>query len=555
MPDGAADMKPQGDSHAVPPADPPVDPSRERTWRLLIAGVAFLLALTLFGKDRFWPPQYHTDEPSKAAQIATGEYNFYHPQLLLRGTQALALLRTGNPRGLEYESQPQEPQYHNIVYDGRLISAIFAAAAVGLLSFLAGMAQPGRPLISAAAAGACLPVLPLLVTHGHHMKEDTGLVLAIAASLVAGAFFLRRPSLRRAIYLGLVGGVALSTKWIGGLVTVGGLLLILRRGPTGEGSSWRQPALAVAAYLAGALAVFLLINLPMVWGLGRFLAGIKFEASHVALGHRGLVSPSPVWFYLRELVVEVGPVLLALAALRVVWLSIDRTQRTPSWWLAPATAGAFFVVICLPEYARDRYLLPVVVLTAWLGIQGAVMVADWLVRRLAKPASRWMISSLAVGVVAGTLLGVAMFRHAGAMPAHLSHFRHDTRDELRAWLAENLPVESKLLYEQWTGVRPWEVPFAADAVRELPDSGDIAAIQEAGYTHVAMSSMAFGRYFNANQVPTPEFAEEYERRKRMYEVLMEGSAGRVIFNRAPATTPPEMHSPEVYVVELSPPAR
>src|SRR5690606_39583480 len=106
----------------------------------------------------------------------------------------------------------------------------------------------------------------------------------------------------------------------------------------------------------------------------------------------------PVLFYARELVSEVGVVLLGLAVLRVVWTAVDRRWRRPGWWLAPATAGVFFVVICLPEYARDRYLLPTVVLTAWVGIEGGVMLADRLAERSGRRLSGRMKTVLAWGL-------------------------------------------------------------------------------------------------------------------------------------------------------------
>jgi hypothetical protein len=355
--------------------------------------------------------------------------------------------------------------------------------------------------------------------------------------------------LKRVIVLGLVGGVALSTKWVGGLVTVGGLLLVLRLGMSDEGKSWRRAGAAVAAYLAAAMGVFILINLPLVWGLGQFAAGVRYEVSHVTEGHHGLVSPSPVLFYLRALVVEVGPALLGLAVLRVVWLILDKRRRTPGWWLAPVTAGVFFVLVCLPEYARDRYLLPTVVLTAWLGVQGGVMLADGLVRRCGKALSG-RASMIVTGVVAAAVLAGAMWTHVSGLPAHLAYFRHDTRDALRAWLVENLPADSKLLYEQWTGVRSWELPFESAAVREVPQFGDMAALRSGGYTHVAISSMACGRYFDPEQVPTAEFEAEYAVRKRMYERLMSGELGKVVFCRESTGPAPEMHSPAVYVIEL-----
>src|SRR6478735_302812 len=65
-------------------------------WTWLFAGVFTLVALLLFTRHADFPYLYHTDEPSKTAQIIEHDYNFHHPLLLLRATEAL-VQATGTP--------------------------------------------------------------------------------------------------------------------------------------------------------------------------------------------------------------------------------------------------------------------------------------------------------------------------------------------------------------------------------------------------------------------------------------------------------------------------
>src|SRR5688572_15826717 len=54
---------------------------------LLLSGVLFGLAFTLYRKGNDFPVHYHPDERGKARQIATDSRNYRHPQLLLETTQ------------------------------------------------------------------------------------------------------------------------------------------------------------------------------------------------------------------------------------------------------------------------------------------------------------------------------------------------------------------------------------------------------------------------------------------------------------------------------------
>src|SRR5688500_15198180 len=104
----------------------PERPTRSAVrWTWAFVGIFALAGLLLFTRHQDFPYLYHTDELSKVEQVILQRYNFHHPLLLLRSTEAL----------IAATATPLSPQ--PVVEKGRLVSAIFAAIAVGGLVLLA----------------------------------------------------------------------------------------------------------------------------------------------------------------------------------------------------------------------------------------------------------------------------------------------------------------------------------------------------------------------------------------------------------------------------------
>jgi hypothetical protein len=126
-----------------------------------------LAAFILFTQHNDFPFYYHTDEPSKAIQVLTGQRNFHHPLMLLRSTELLV--------GIAHI--PSNPQA--VVEAGRSLSGFFAALAVGTLMLL------GWNLGGAFAGILCGVLLlshPVLFELAHYMKEDCALLAGVAAT-------------------------------------------------------------------------------------------------------------------------------------------------------------------------------------------------------------------------------------------------------------------------------------------------------------------------------------------------------------------------------------
>lgn len=499
-----------------------VSPARKRqayvrAGRLIAAAmllIFFLIAARLFTWHNGFSYRFHPDEITKARQLQSGEYNFYHPQLLFRGAQAMLFLRTGAIDGRIRADEPRDklevPLYNRILLNARTASALFAAGAVVLLAMSAywqrgsrasrlsetAGADSIRALAALAAVAASLIACPSLLANAHFAKEDAALVFGVSAWVAAGAWFARRPSLGRALLFAAACGLVVSGKWIGGVLSIVGLIVIV------IGSRWMVPRLAprhgaadadaapapgtglmsgstddatappevleyagfglmrarvprikiVLLSMAVLLGVVLLINAPVLWQFGRLVEGLRYEAAHVASDHQGLIANAPL-YYLGELRHELGWGLMALALFELVaTAALPRQRRRAELWIAPLAMLVLFATICSTKIVFLRYLLPVTVLMHYFAALGALTLGEIVIigisrlRRVATqlPAHRTVSSidsipsmtggaSLASGAVALLVLAPLLVPHVMRQRAALAHFAHDRREDLQVW--------------------------------------------------------------------------------------------------------------------------
>lgn len=489
-------------------------------------GMFLLVAARLFTLHNGFSYRFHPDEITKARQLQSGEYNFYHPQLLFRGTQAMLLLRTGAVDGRIRPDEPRDklevPLYNRILLNARTASAIFAAGAVVLLALTAywqrGSPEPGlsdiagadsiRALAALIAVAVSLIACPSLLVNAHFAKEDAALVFGVGAWVAAGAWFARRPSLGRALLFATACGVVVSGKWIGGVLSVVGFIVIVigsrrmvprlapRRGAgetegapkdaweTGlmgrndagappEAADYADPSLmraraprikTVLLSMLVLLGVVLLINAPVLWQFGRLIEGLRYEAAHVTSDHQGLIANAPL-YYLGELRHELGWPLMLLALMELVaTAALPGRRRRAELWIAPLAALVLFATICSTKIVFLRYLLPVTVLMHYFAGLGALTLGEMVVaiarrRRVATQlpghgdmesfASPRLTTGAALASVAIGLLVLAplLVPHVMRERALLAHFAHDRREDLQIWAKDpsRSPADARVL--------------------------------------------------------------------------------------------------------------
>jgi hypothetical protein len=242
--------------------------------RLLRANTIFLLAAALLyfvflASLSQQPAGSHPDEYGKINQIASGERNWNHPQLLLTNLQ---IARIFFPRSKKPE----------LVQIGRYISNAYAAATVFLFSIV-GWRLFGT-LWSWVFFGLFATNSAILVT-GRYLKEDIFLLFGMTLLALALTYDSSDPRQSRiAAWIGGLGcAVVLSSKYIG-LVFVAVFLVAYFYG---RGREWRVD---FGRLIWPFLVTMLVINYRLLFGFADFLSGFEFEFDHAVGTHHG------VWF-------------------------------------------------------------------------------------------------------------------------------------------------------------------------------------------------------------------------------------------------------------------
>ncbi len=453
----------------------------------------WLLLTWFYTAGNGFPFYYHTDEPSKVAQVLQGERNFYHPQLLLTATTGL----------LRLEGHARTPQ--QCVAAGRLASALFGAGAVVLLGTLAGWLR-GRlaEITTIVLAGGN----PLLFELAHYMKEDCAWEFGLAATLLTAAWLERRRDWPAAVVLGAAAGLATSGKYIGITTSLAAAVFVfLLPSAAGVKGAAGQPSRArlLAAMLGGFGLTFALVNWLVLTHPVQAWTGLLFELHRL----RDLSAGSDrVWQgkYLHKLIKFTWPLPLLPAAgfvLRLLWVARRRPARSGSSgrfggynrtaWLGVFFWAGLFLILLFTPRIKDRYLLPVLLLTATGAALGLADLAAWI-------AARW-------GRRAGWAVGlVALFVTAAPQAPRLldcwREFHADDHRDLAAFLRAHVPADAWLAHDHRVvlareGERDRaaqnEVPQPAiAAVRYLPDLGTLEDFQRWGVRYFIVSREDYG---------------------------------------------------------------
>jgi len=371
-----------------------------------IQALAFLFftlaAFLLFTRHNDFPFYYHTDEPSKAKQILTGQRNFHHPLMMLRSTEWLVGLA----------NIPPTPQA--VVEAGRDLSGFFAALSVGLLLLLAwrlGGAFAGI------LCGALLLSHPVLFELAHYMKEDCALLVGVAATFYSLSFYSIKKSALSAFFAGLSAGLAVSGKYIG--LAIAGIALIQILFTTHGKERWFH----ALVFLTAGLLIFSAINWELILNLTGARSGIDNEFKRFALRAEETKGEFKVK-YLNSFgnLISV-PILIGSA----IWgwkCWINRRSEPLFTWILLLFPPVFILALGLAPVEKERYLLPSLALFCVLGSLGISEL-----HKLGRSNARIFATLLAVSAVAF---------HIPLLVKYYIAFSFDDRRELIAWLRDNI---------------------------------------------------------------------------------------------------------------------
>ena len=461
---------------------------------ILVAAIFAALAFGLFTRHADFAFFYHSDESAKVEQVMARKYNFHHPMLLLTATE------------LVLGDAAKNADAQRTVEAGRRVSAAVSALAVGVLVLLAWVRSGG---LAATATGLLLAGHQQLFELAHYMKEDPALLLGIALTFLALAFYQRRPTWLLALCCGAACGVAVSGKYLGAVA-------LACAGPV----IWRarkSRGLHLALLGVGALAVFALVNGPLLHDLAAFRASFDREMGLVVEGSKGVSRRVPHAIYLNIFADNTTPAVWLL--LGVFYWSFWRRrgeQDTLAWVIALFPLVLTLVFSFSPK-TNDRYYLPLTATFYYLAALGLRDLAG-----LVPPAR----SALTIAAALVFALGLEVPKSWAVWRA----FQHDDRRELAEFIRTNLPADAKIVQDERVMLPSPRNRKRGRVILDLSQTvvagdryaaefGDLEKLRADGFTHVAVTESNYGRFFQKSLVPKEADRAEHARMKSFYERL------------------------------------
>ena len=472
-----------------------------RTWihYALIFGSIFAIAFGANSVGILFPITWHPDELSKANQIQTGSFNFFHPQLLLVLTKLL--------NGLLHP----DDSARSIVLSGRLVSAAAAAAAVAIMSIVV-VRRFG--ILFGLLSAILLGMTPAVFVNAHFFKEDAVLLLGCSLVLLALQTFDRQPARPTAALLGVSLGVACSAKYAGVIMLIPAIAMIAEKR-----SCWID---LVVTLVCGAM-IFVLINAAGIFGSSSLVAGLRYELQHVTSGHTGLQFGPTSTIALKLLLRNTAAVLILLwlgGLLLCCWSMVFKRRLTPGQMqvqLSPFekslyfTPPLFILAIQMSMVVLPRYVMPA---TAMI-----TLAAVWSAARLFGDRR-----AIVAGIAAVVLLFAGGIGSIPSFAAAVSVFTDPPRMKVANWISANFPADAKIAADFYAGIPDQNfakldpalrtLPQAAKIVREVSEDISFENLRAAGFTHIVTSAGNYGRFFSTEG---NIFQPTAQRRKQYYE--------------------------------------
>ncbi len=460
-------------------ASQPEEAPAPTVWLFVV--VAFGAAIRFYGIDFGLPANFHPDEVPKvnaimrmASQDTWNPQYFLHPSLLLYSTYAMnSLLHVLGAEGTFRETA---------FLAGRLVSAVAGTLSIALTYAL------GRRLLSknvGLLAAALLAVFPLHVTCSRYLKEDallTFIVLSCALTTVIAVQSGRRWVL---LVAGLLAGATAGTKYSGILLAV-----VPASAPWLASRSWK-PDLSWLPWAALAVCVaplgFLATTPYALLDSAKFLKDFASESRHMQTGHTNTIDPwSQLWMYhfYRSILPGMTPVLAVLSVMGLGLLV--RRARIEDLFIV-AVALLFYLpaefVKAKPAPQPERYIVPCLPFLALA------------VAQLARAVGRRVSARHGLAICGAVILLAPLVRSV-SLAADL---RIDTRQQLAAWMRDNIPAGSKVLMD-WKPYCPQldATRFNVEHIeraRIIPEL-DPSVLRDSGADYLILSSLFYARYFN-----------------------------------------------------------
>lgn len=272
-------------------------------------------------------------------------------------------------------------------------------------------------------AALLVAVSPLHVEYSQIVRTDVQSGLFMLACLLATMRLQRGDGRWALVWAGIFAGLACATKWPAALVAGAPLAVCLVR------RDWTGAALLAAVSFLTLFAVspFLLLDWQTV------VRNLHGEARPEHLGATGGgFGTNLLWYGARMAdALGLGAALLAVGGLVV------SARRLKSTWPMLLVLAASLVLIATRPLIWERWLVPLVPMTALFAAIGVVALLD----RLRRPVPDRRVPALALVAAVATLQPLWATATAARMRLN------DTRDRANAWLFANVPRTATITLE------------------------------------------------------------------------------------------------------------
>jgi hypothetical protein len=437
-------------------------------------------ALRFYGIDFGLPDNFHPDEVPKVNAIMRmvdqNTWNpqyFLHPSLLLYCTYFMNCL-------LQYIGV--DGTFRETAFlAGRVVSAIAGTLSIAMTYAI------GRRLFTRGAglsAAMLLAVLPLHVTCSRYLKEDALLTCVVLSCVLTTLIAVQTNRRWVLLVAGLLAGVTAGTKYSGILMAIvpGSAPWLASRSwkPDVRWVPWSLMAMAIAPLGFVATTPFSVLDST------KFLKDFRAESSHMQTGHTNTIDAwSQLWMYHFWRSILPGMTTVTAVASVVGLGFLARRARIEGLFVV-ALVLLFYLpsefVKAKPAPQPERYIMPCL---PFLAIAFGELVRN---------VGRYLSPRYGASVLTVMFLLPALFRTT----VLASEIKHDTREQMREWMRQNIPPGSKVFMD-W---KPYCPRFADGEfnIEYIPRAKilvklDIGDLKASGYDYLILSSFFYDRYF------------------------------------------------------------
>ncbi len=382
----------------------------------------------------------------------------------------------------------------NTVLLGRMVSVIFGVGAVGL-TFLIGKQLTGK-LSVGMLASLMMAISPPNVSHSGLITPDSFVVFFTAASFLATVWIYRQGKTWQYILAGLCIGLAASSKYNGGLIVLPLLFAhFFYHGKTALKERNLYLAILLCAFGFFAATPFALID------FSKFLAEVRFEATHYATGHAGMEGNTLKWYL--EYMWHTAGIVYFLAILEILRGIYSRNKPIILLSIFPIV---YFIFINSFVVRNDRTFLP---LTPFLFLLAASLLVNWMNKAgaLREKERQKRYCSVVVGLAFVSLMQPA----AETVANTLRLTTVNSRETARQWIANDLPAGTKIAIESYS---PFIEPsqFSIHAFRKMINHTSQWYIAQ-GFDYLIFSEGMYGRFFREPS----RYGKEISQYNKMFE--------------------------------------